>query len=405
MRVQPWLCFQGIEILNDLRTLTYMRRGLLGVPQWSVSLAAGSVTEGGYVDAYTDEYTADPYWPGNLQCYCEILDESSSQTPGGYVSPADDPAPWYTSARPESNEFLGLLLIDCDIPPTFSRTVAPSPSRGGVAGRLLPKQRVMSVSAIMYASTDRGMAYGERWLADVLAGNQCDPLSDLGDLEILPSCPDTVAGGRYSDTYSDIYLEDPVDPATFFRTLKRTGIADGPTPVPLGQTRGSIPECNAQRVEFTLVSELPWLFSPAVEIADAPIGAGGSLSGQASTAEWVGDAGVRLTITAGASGFEGTVSATPMVAGQTCATAGTDPAYEYGISVDAENTWVFDSATRQLQGFDITSKAWVSGMSSLSIPDGGFSWLEIPPCSDVCITVTCSSGGGDVLIEQINREL
>lgn len=96
--------------------------------------------------------------------------------PETYVSPADDPAPWYDPAQPASIEFLGMLAAALpggyDSPAT--RSVTP---RGGAiqGGSFDPEQlqpREHAWAAHMFASTPRGLDYGKKWLADVL-GQVC----------------------------------------------------------------------------------------------------------------------------------------------------------------------------------------------------------------------------------------
>src|SRR5688572_7661461 len=130
MRVAPFLCVAGVEIVNGIRTWSYLMRGL-GGPGWNVpvddtrqiTIEMGDPYTANYLPDYQDlstTYTCGAQWQSLpvlpdvyrhrcLTCWCAALDGAGDD---GYLSPAADPAPWYESTRPESGEFLGLLLDD-----------------------------------------------------------------------------------------------------------------------------------------------------------------------------------------------------------------------------------------------------------------------------------------------------
>jgi hypothetical protein len=398
VKLEPYLCFGGYEIANAMRTETYLRRGLAG-SEWGsctvgdpVSQAVPyDVTVGDvYDDTYTDVYPGsvltlyrqDSMTPQNLCGYCAAMDFSADQPTFNYLSPKDDDAPWYTAARPASADFLGLLLSEAVLQPVLSRSLNSSGPVGATLGRLFPRHRILSVSAIMFAASECGMEYGERWLTDVLSGFQCDPLTDLGDCVVLPCCDEDA-----------------------FRTLKRAGIVDGPTFSELGSD-GSIPTCHAQRVEFQLCAELPWLMADATTLVDEDVVSTlHAASGLAQTDDWVGDAGVRVTIDPQDEGFSGTISATPLPPGYDCPTEGLSPALLYTVTgLPAGHVLTFDSAARSVLEWDTAGKRYDSGFSRLAAEDG-WAWLEVPPCSRVCVKVAATSGRAVVTVEQINREL
>lgn len=199
MKCEAWLEFGGIEVANISRITSYLNAGLLT----GVALASA-------------------------ECECDATDE------GPYVSPAADGAPWYDSTRPESGEFLGLLAHEIRLDPVAVRSVGPKLSGGSTIGSVYFRHRILSVHGIMLASSAQGMAYGDRWLADVLAGTIRGCAPDTA--RILLACP---SGSGSSQ----------------FRTLRRVGIVDGPTPGPAE----AMPECHLQEVLFQFAAGVPWL--------------------------------------------------------------------------------------------------------------------------------------------------
>lgn len=201
MKLEDYVEINSVEIANANRSSDYLSAGLLtGV---SVSSAV---------------------------CECAATDD------GPYVSPTDDPAPWYDAAREESGEFLGLLASEIRLDPVAVRSITPKLSGGATVGRIYLRHRILSVRGIMLASSAQGMAYGERWLADVLAGRIVGCSTDTA--RVLLACPSGSASAQ-------------------FRTLRRIGIVDGPTYGP-AETQ---PECYLQEVMFQVASGVPWLFS------------------------------------------------------------------------------------------------------------------------------------------------
>lgn len=199
MRLEDFLEISGIEVANTNRTADYLNAGLLT----GVALASAN-------------------------CDCAATDD------GPYTSPAADPAPWYDAARPESGEFLGLLAAGITLDPVAVRSVSPKLSGGGTVGRSYFRHRMIAVRGILLAASAQGMAYGERWLNDVLAGRVTGCASDT--MRVLLACP---SGAGTSQ----------------FRTLRQVGIVDGPIPGPAQE----MPECYVQEVQFQMAAGVPWL--------------------------------------------------------------------------------------------------------------------------------------------------
>lgn len=199
MRLEDYLEVSGIEIANANRSNDYLNAGLLN----GVALVSA-------------------------ECECAATDS------GPYISPDVDPAPWYDSSRPESAEFLGLLAAGITLDPVAIRSVTPKLAGGSTIGKVYFRHRVVSVHGILLANSAQGMAYGERWLSDILAGRiqGCAP----DTLRILLACPSGSGSNQ-------------------FRTLRQVGIIDGPTPGPAEE----MPECYVQEVQFQMAAGVPWL--------------------------------------------------------------------------------------------------------------------------------------------------
>lgn len=204
MKAWDFLEYGGIEIANANRVQSYLRGIGLGIP---ASFA---------------------------ECGCDVTDY------GPYISPAEDPSPWYDPARAESGEFLGIVAHDVRLDPVIKRASTPRASLGASIGPLTKTQRIVSVKAIMLSRTEQGMAYGNRWLNDVLSGILTGCAQDT--LRLLLACP---SGGGTSQ----------------FRTLRHVGIVDGPTPGPVN----NLPECHVCEVSFQLAAGIPQLLSDPVD--------------------------------------------------------------------------------------------------------------------------------------------
>jgi len=139
-----YLCLGGDEVLNHCRTLAYVRAGL--APAWSAFAA-----------------TCD--------CCCANTDDGNYTIPNSVVNPA----PWWDPTRPESAEFLGLIVKE------FSSSVPmqSAPSRGSGRSCAIPVPRVFTADGAIVASSCRGTEYGKEWLVRALNGacidNGCCP--------------------------------------------------------------------------------------------------------------------------------------------------------------------------------------------------------------------------------------
>jgi len=359
-----WSCYGGDEVANGNRALTYARAS--GDPRLTIALAAALIPE------------PDGPVPENLAAFCAAI-EDDARTPETvtYRSPADDPAPWYTSSRADSAEFLGLHLTDVRVGSVIGRSVTPR-TLGASLGPLRRAQRVVSFTGTMFASSERGMRFGERWLNDVLSGSDCDRGSDL---HVLLACdPDTE------------------------RVLPWAGILE--PGVILSPSGDRVPDCLLQQAAFQLASPLPWLeHLPEQE-------ASGSLTSEAETVsalvtgpEWTGDVAVVVEVVTGA-GVDGlTVSAAVPVAGE-CPTDRAPFAF-CTVTLGPNRSLRIDSARREVTVTETSSGLVVGGMDALTF-DGLFRWIEAGACTTVCVTVgggSFTDGDTTVTVTSVAREL
>jgi hypothetical protein len=214
MKARDYLVFGGIELANENRTSAYA----------SLVRGVALVSEG---------------------CGCSVTDE------GPYSNPEDDDAPWVDPARSESFDFLGMIAHDIRIDPIPIRSVTPRARRGATIGSLRLRHRILSVTAALIATSSQGMAYGERWVSDVLSGVIIGCAPD--EIRLLLACPEDAAVAQ-------------------FRTLRRVGIVDGPTSFPIAE----MPECYVQSITFQIAAGIPHLLTDAEDCLVETILVGGS---------------------------------------------------------------------------------------------------------------------------------
>lgn len=407
MSLAGFLCLDGDEIANVVRSLVYLRDS--DVSQYfSIGVdhtCGGTATTGCEMDEYMAELmqpdclgvdcfhadfssefgfcTDDGSIPIEcLSCYIDALNEDFSGI-------AVDPAPWYVSTQPASEEFLGFLPASIELDSPVARTISRRATGGGTLSPNIFRHRVISITGQLYAETPRGMNYGERWLMDALS-NRCDD----ADLSVLPA-------GLPIDATD---LED--DAA--FRTLKRVGVVDGPN------FRNVVSRaCVIREVSFQLASEQPYLFAPAEELINETLGGRGVASYVWSLPEWPGDGVIGLTLT-NDSTFDVTdtiVTLRPLADGDTCTEdwdeVWASPCIKFTVDlVRAGEHIIIDPTTYEVLRYDKALKGYVNGWADLTF-DGAFPWLEVGPCTDACVTVRRMSHSPSlhVLAEGVRREL
>lgn len=161
MASADWLTLGGTEIVNTQRVRAYA--ALFGI-----------------------DITCEP---------CEGIDEAlwgDDPSWPGYNTPAEDDAPWYDPAVPESARFLGVFGI------TFQgfqnnpidRTLTPRVGDGSFVGNLRRTHREINLTVGLVAGDEVAMVWGLEWLAAVLRGSPCGSNACGGDeLCYFSACP------------------------------------------------------------------------------------------------------------------------------------------------------------------------------------------------------------------------
>jgi hypothetical protein len=249
--INSYLELNGLEIANGARTNEYIRRGLAG-----------------------------PYWQVGEQGDCSVLwRELACLDPAScFVSPAADPAPWYSPDIPASAKFLGVLIPD--LHPWFdglaSRAVTPRASGLGGAsiGPMHDDPRPLVTEGWLVAEDAAGIEYGRRWLQYVL-GQACDPCN-LAVARIRSHCPP-------DDGSDDTEGEWLVYEVGLTAGVKYTGGQSGPG--------GNLWGCeNMMAISWTLETGIPYLYGRDVTCTS------GSLNPEACSADcldfchWLQDA-------------------------------------------------------------------------------------------------------------------
>lgn len=373
-----WLEFAGVELGNDNRVLTYLRRGLAG-GQWQVQLRDPLLPEGdcGYTDIYEDPYEElCPFSPENLACFCAPTSEDS------YVSPSYDPAPWYDAARPESGDFLGFQPTAIDIPPSLSHSVTPRARAGAVIGRMRRGHRVATVAGFLYATSPQGLSWGERWITDQLRGTEDSCAPDL--LRILPACP------------------DELDTDRFFRSMPEAGIVDGPDFSAVREIRG----CMVEAVHFQIAGGRDRLQAPSETILDEPLT--GLHYALLEGPPGLGDAAAIITILAGTVGtsVQGVHITAAVTSGDACPSAEANFA-DFTIDyIPRGGSAVIDSVARTVRVYDVDGSIYTTfdGLTFTGLWD----WIEIGHGRQICITIDGTTAtlnpGTTVTVEQVDLE-
>lgn len=342
MKVEQFLCVDGVEVVNGNRTRAYLQAGL------------GNVGRG--------------FWTVR-DCDCEILDDDDP-----FVSPSADPAPWYTSSNSASGEFLGVWLEDIDDRPPNGRTVKRLASGGAVITPFIPGERTAGFTAQLIAVSERGMEYGRRWLTDVVLGGPCS-WDGTSEFQFLPFCP--------------VGLDE-----TRYRSYVRAATIDAPTFSAIGNTG----ECYVMRANWQIAAGVPWLVGPSVIDNDAnefALDSGDTVSIMVTTEEWVGDTAVDITIVAGIDNADGViVSAYPMAEGWTCPEPGSPNVCYRVVATDFPAYAALELlASRDEANYhNPTSKVIEPAWQRTAVEDGN-AFLYVPPCSSVCLQVQNGSLG------------
>lgn len=242
MRPEPYLNVGGTELANYSRTAKYLQT--LNTGNWTIH-----------------------------DCGC-------TETDGAYVSPQADPAPWYTASYPDSARFLGVMLDSIEIDPPSTRKVSPywGGQRVGVQAN---KGRIVAISGVLVANTAPGMAYGKRWVSEVLHAADTSGCAGCGlvDLCFLPVCPTVGLTG-----------------ANYWRTLHNCGLIDGP----VWERNENVNEGNVTRFSAQFASEFSYLHGDTKTLlAETTLRAYSRANVSFTVPEWPNDTALKLQVKAG----------------------------------------------------------------------------------------------------------
>jgi hypothetical protein len=377
-----FLC--GEEIVNNARTEDYLRAGL-----GNETIAKYEIGDG---------------------CDCSVLYRLTGE-PVTFTSPADDPAPWYDAADPDSTSFLGFLLDPQDLQgldSTVSRAVYER--AGGIQGAATGPQKLLgrklSLKLTLVADDCCGLAYGMRWLTDTLAASNCDGCAEC-TAQIRVCCPPEDG----SDDNDGLWIAYDVS------------LIDGPHP---DYSAGIEPDCcDMRQVTLTLLAGNPYFYEPAVACV-APTAIPGLDVGSSCIPfdEWfcsgnpsdticctinpphIGTLGAIITISApsGADAIEvASFADCPPVDSDWDDDTGTWRTKLTVSNLEAGSSLIIDSARHQI--FYIAPDGSIlDGTDRLELPpDRAFRWIEVADCDAAhCVCVRgarlCGYASGDVTI-------
>lgn len=180
--------------------------------------------------------------PDLFDCSCE------HEATGPFVSPADDPAPWYDPNDPASTEFLGAMILEVRgaSDSTIKREPVDAFSIGTILNRARLAGRSFTFEMLILSTSCRGQDFGEEWLRRVFETDVC-----LCGPVACDSC-----FGKQLTLRRSCDEPDPCD--TGLRSWVSVGVVDGIKHV----EDDGLDECCcvARRVTLVLQSESPYSF-------------------------------------------------------------------------------------------------------------------------------------------------
>lgn len=242
MSYEGFICLGGLEIVNNDRTVAYSRNRI------------------------TDpDCVSGDCFPIADDCgRCPTI-----HTGDIYLSPADDPAPWFDPSVPESAEFHGLLVTSVTGlgPGKVTRsTTGRASGIGEILGQSRQASPVVTVTGILLGESCCGMDFGRRWLSAMLTGGCGDAARCRGeDMVFYTCCPDegvTSPGESPAESPAEVF-------GAFSRTLKGAALISGIETVEMVQNPGC--PCPLEKIEFQVAASWPCMFTPAAVLGtDVP---------------------------------------------------------------------------------------------------------------------------------------
>lgn len=353
----------------------------------------------------------------NCVCDLERLPPCFGDTPRYWTTPDQMPTPevpnpssvpWFNSAYPESAEFLGAALVEvAGWDSGLTRRPTLRVGGGSLGGPAIIAGKELVLSLRLYATTERGMRYGFRWLSDNLTGEGCNNTT----AEIRTTCD-----------------------ASGYWLMRGVTVLEAPQEKRL-QNRST---CHVMPVEFSVLVEQPWLSKcPEVCAAGQPEALPHSCAcpAECSTPEdcshyknaltecdscathrvccaispsGLGKEAALVVLTSGE--FNGPAVRIGMWAGDCPPSCDASPLTELITSpIPPFAELAIDSATRTVTLTDLLTGATSDGSNYLVLSEAySHAWLDIDGCDDVCLCVEvngfCSASRIDVLLATVHQE-
>lgn len=227
-----------IEIVNNERTYQYAQamnlRGVLGT---NCSCASSYACDPGpfvcRIDS--DDVTSSAAMEAIFGCNSKILIPSNASSPG---------APWWDERVPGSYNFAGFYCTGVSgWDSTFSREQYPRTLTGTSVGVRRRDGRSLTFDGVLIAGDIAGLEFGLSYYDTMLT-----TLGECGffSLYTATQCPDPG--------------ETEAEAARHVRHLRRVTVIEGPKMIDTRVVNGTA----YGRVQFTLMSEMPWIFTEPV---------------------------------------------------------------------------------------------------------------------------------------------
>ena len=222
-----WLSFGGNELINNARA-------------WAYNQALGIT---------------------NLKCGpCPTLVRAVKDDP--YTTPAEDDAPWYDPAVPESAGFagvLGLRILGMGNG-ISSQQLIELPGGGAQLTPMRRGVKEIAADVVLLAKTDEALSYGFAWLAAAMRGIQCGPSCAGQQLCFFTACPPSCplpAEGE-TDTCGDAQ----------YRNLIDVGVVQPP----VERSRRKVPGGWLAEVSFGFAAGNPFIWRDPILLEGLAIG-------------------------------------------------------------------------------------------------------------------------------------
>lgn len=244
-----WLWFDGREIGNATRTKEYLNRfhPTVETPELCSSCGSCDLPPGGTAFSGLTVDDGVVTWNGSAFDVSESggVITGWNAFEGSFISPSQDPAPWYTTIEADSNRFYGFLplRVDGTVDSTREAFVSQKLGDGGtVIGERLGTKEVRVMGALIGSSVS-AVDVGQTWLDHLLDAGRGDSCGHGVALRWLNRCPATV---------DDLEL--------LSRELRDCKVVSGPAVINDSST------CNihVRQIEFTVVSAQPWVYHQTV---------------------------------------------------------------------------------------------------------------------------------------------